>query len=95
MNASRASWRGLVVRAVVLSLSFAVLFGLVGSVGGFLVGMGLSAYDEIVRHVGNPQGPLLFLFTGPLGVATGFIVGLWMAIRDAPGDVEGSSRKAA
>jgi len=42
----------------------------------------LSFYDETVRHVGNPQGPLLLVLTGPLGIVAGVFFGLWMAIKD-------------
>ena len=66
-----------VIRAAVYAFIFAIGFGLIGVVGGFVIGLGLSAFDEIVLNKGNPQGPLLFLIAGPLGVFVGFFYGLY------------------
>ena len=66
-----------VIRAAGYAVLFAIGFGLLGVVGGFVIGLGLSAFDEIVLNKGNPQGPLLFLIGGPLGVLVGFFYGAY------------------
>jgi len=65
---------------VVFAFGFGVLFGFAGAVAGFLVGLAISAYYEEVLHIGNPQGPLLFLFTAPIGFLIGLFFGAWKAI---------------
>ena len=60
-----------------LALSFGVLFTFIGAIGGFVVGLAISMYYEQVLGIGNPQGPLLFLLTAPVGFVAGIIVGAW------------------
>jgi hypothetical protein len=69
------------VRAVALAVFFALAFGFAGVIAGFVIGMAISAYYEQVLHIGNPQGPLLMLLTGPLGAVGGIVYGLWKGIR--------------
>jgi len=64
-----------VFRAAAYAVLFAIGFGLLGAAAGFVIGLGLSAFDEVVLNKGNPQGPLLFLIGGPLGVLVGFFYG--------------------
>jgi mannose/fructose/N-acetylgalactosamine-specific phosphotransferase system component IID len=66
-----------VFRAAAYAVLFAIGFGLLGAAAGFVIGLGLSAFDEIVLNKGNPQGPLLFLIGGPLGVFVGFFYGAY------------------
>lgn len=58
-------------------MAFAIGFGVLGAIGGFVLGFGLSAFDELILNKGNPQGPLLFLLTGPLGVFAGLLYGIY------------------
>jgi hypothetical protein len=60
-----------------LALGFGFLFGLIGAVGGFVVGLAISMYYEQVLGIGNPQGPLLFLLTAPVGFVIGVVFGAW------------------
>jgi hypothetical protein len=41
------------------------------------VGLGISAFDDLVLGKGNAQGPMLFLVTGPVGVVWGMCHG-WL-----------------
>ena len=68
------------VRAIALSAIFALAFGLVGVIGGGVIGFAISAFYEEVLHIGNPQGPLLMLLTGPLGALTGIGYGFWKGL---------------
>ena len=65
------------VRAVALAILFAFAFALAGVALGFFVGLAVSAFYEQVLHIGNPQGPLLMLLTGPLGALAGLAFGFW------------------
>lgn len=61
------------------ALGYAVLFGIgftiLGAVAGFVVGLGISAFDEIVLDKGNAQGPLLLFLTAPVGAIGGAAYG--------------------
>jgi len=37
-------------------MAFAIGFGVLGAIGGFVLGFGLSAFDELILNKGNPQG---------------------------------------
>jgi hypothetical protein len=64
------------MRTLAYAVVFAIAFGVVGAIGGFIVGLGLSTIDEIVLHKGNPQGPLLFIFAATLCVVFGLAYGI-------------------
>jgi len=68
------------VRATALAIFFAVAFALVGVALGFVVGLAVSMFYEQVLHIGNPQGPLLMLLTGPLGALAGLVFGFWKGL---------------
>ena len=75
MNLQFAIWSAASV--VGFALFFGCLFAFVGAIAGFLIGLGVSMYYEEVLGIGNPQGPLLFLITGPLGFLGGLVFGAW------------------
>lgn len=68
------------VRAIALSVIFALAFGLVGVIGGAIVGLAISTFYEKVLHIGNAQGPFLMLLTGPLAALIGIGYGLWKGL---------------
>ena len=39
------------------------------------MGLGISAFDDVVLGKGNAQGPMLFLLTGPVGAFAGMFYG--------------------
>ena len=82
------------IRAAVYSVGFAVFFAAIGALGGFLTGLAVSIFDEVVRNRGNPQGPLLILLTGPLGAIIGAFYG-WLKGFNHPGPIEGFWRRAS
>ena len=61
-------------------LIFGFLFAFVGAIAGFLIGLAISIYDEQVLRIGNPQGPLLFLLTAPVGFLAGLLFGAWKSV---------------
>jgi hypothetical protein len=69
-----------VISVVGLALIFGFLFAFVGAIAGFLIGLAISAYYEQVLGIGNPQGPLLFLLTSPVGPLAGLIFGSWRGV---------------
>ena len=68
------------VRAIALAIVFAALFALAGVALGFVIGLAVSAFYEHVLHLGNAQGPLLMLLTGPLGALAGLFFGFWKGL---------------
>ena len=81
-------------RSAAYAIAFTVLFGVIGAIGGFLVGFAWSTFDEVVRNRGNPQGPLLFIFTGPLGAIIGTFYG-WIKGFNYPRPIEGLWNRAS
>ena len=69
------------IKTIAYAMLFAVVFGIVGAIGGFVIGLGISAFDEMVLNKGNPQGPLLFILTAPLGVVVGLAYGAMKGLR--------------
>jgi hypothetical protein len=63
------------VRAVALAVFFGVAFTLAGIVIGLIIGLAVSGFYEEVLTVGNAQGPLLMLVTGPIGGLVGLVFG--------------------
>jgi hypothetical protein len=68
------------VRAIALAIVFGAVFAMGGVALGFVVGLAVSALYEEVLHLGNAQGPLLMLLTGPLGALTGLVFGFWKGL---------------
>ena len=72
------------VRALALAVFFGVAFTLAGIVVGLIIGLAVSGFYEEVLTVGNAQGPLLMLLTGPIGGLVGVVFGFrkGLTIRD-------------
>ena len=64
-----------IARAVGYAVIFGIGFTMLGAVAGFVIGLGISAFDEIVLDKGNPQGPLLLFITAPIGTIVGSAYG--------------------
>jgi ribose/xylose/arabinose/galactoside ABC-type transport system permease subunit len=69
-----------IISIVGFGLIFGILFAFVAAIAGFLVGLAFSIYYEQVLGIGNPQGPLLFLLTAPVGLLAGLLFGAWKGV---------------
>ena len=65
---------------MVLAIVFSVAFALAGVVIGFVIGLVIAGFYEHVMNIGNAQGPLLMLLTGPFGALTGLVFGFWKGL---------------
>ena len=70
-----------IISIVAFGLIFGILFAFLGAIAGFLVGLASSMYYEKVLGIGNPQGPLLFLLTAPVGLVIGLLFGVWKGVK--------------
>jgi len=59
------------------AILYAMLFFFAGAFLGFVVGLGLGAFNEIIFDTPSPQAPMIFMITGPLGIIVGFIYGIF------------------
>lgn len=83
---------------IVRALGYAVLFGIgftiLGAIAGFVIGLGISAFDEIVLNKGNPQGPLLLFLTAPIGAIVGTAYGWIRGFRSKQDNAENGSSQS-
>lgn len=69
------------LKTLAYAVVFAMIFGVIGAVGGFWYGLYWALEYERTTGYSGGNAPLVFILTAPAGAIIGFFFGAWLAVR--------------